>query len=159
MHKLALIIVIAVSALAAALFWPAEPQARALSLSNGSFAEVVLYQNSDGHFYADAEINGQIIRFLVDTGANTVALTENDARKANVDFSPLDYEVLGEGAASAVRGQRARLDTLRIGDIVGTDVEAAVIEGSTMSLLGLSFLDEVDEIVIQKRQMALRKQL
>ncbi len=158
MQKMALMMVIAISALAAVL-WPTEPQARSRNLSNGSFAEVILYQNPDGHFYADAEINGQIIRFLVDTGANAVALTENDARKAGVDFSPEDYQVVGEGAASAVRGQHARLDNLQIGAIVATDVEAAVVEGSTMSLLGLSFLDEVDEIVIQKRQMALRKQL
>jgi len=158
MQKIALVIVTAISAIAA-LSWPTEPQARSRSLSNASFAEVILYQNQDGHFYADAQINGQIIRFLVDTGANAVALTEQDARKAGIHFSPANYQVLGEGAASIVRGQHASLDNLQIGDIVATDVEAAVVENSTMSLLGLSFLDEVDEIVIQKRQMALRKQL
>ena len=45
-------------------------------------------RSSDKHFYADAEVNGQPIRFLVDTGAGEIALTEEDARKAGMNVDP-----------------------------------------------------------------------
>ena len=46
---------------------------------------------------------------------------------------------------------------LSIDDIEATDVKAVVVEGATVSLLGLPFLNEVDEIVISKGKMTLRK--
>src|SRR5262245_50762121 len=41
-------------------------------------------RQTDGHFYVDAEVNGTRIHFLIDTGSTTVALTEDDARRAGI---------------------------------------------------------------------------
>ena len=35
-----------------------------------------------GHFYTYAKVNGELVRFVVDTGADVVALTGEDARAA-----------------------------------------------------------------------------
>src|ERR1700742_4028591 len=38
----------------------------------------------DGHFYADAMVNGARVHFLIDTGASMVALTSVDAQRAGI---------------------------------------------------------------------------
>lgn len=156
MQKAGLAIVIALG-LIAGLLWPTGLEADAQRSPGNQFIEVVLDESSDGHFYADAEINGETVRFLVDTGSSAVALTEKDARRAGIAFEPARFELLGEGASGFVRGQQVSLAKLNIGEIEATGVKAAVVEGATVSLLGLPFLDEIDEIVIRKGEMSLRK--
>src|SRR5437868_5008729 len=41
---------------------------------------------SDGHYWADGEVNGARVRFLIDTGATAVALTPQDAERLGVDL-------------------------------------------------------------------------
>ena len=48
---------------------------------------VVLRRQPDGHFYADAQINGATVHMLVDTGATAIALSRDDARKAGIGTS------------------------------------------------------------------------
>ena len=54
-------------------------------------AEVRLERRSDGHFYVHGEVNGQLARFLVDTGASFVALTVEDAKRLG------EIKGMGEG--------------------------------------------------------------
>ena len=39
-----------------------------------------------GFFHAEGEINGQSVTFLVDTGANSVAMNFSTARQLGIDF-------------------------------------------------------------------------
>src|SRR3712207_8230944 len=54
-------------------------------------------------FYANVEVNGQLVRFLVDTGATGVALTEADAERIGLQFDRGEYEEVGMGARSEER--------------------------------------------------------
>src|ERR671913_1996463 len=58
-----------------------------------------LERSSSGHFYTHAKVNGQLVRFLVDTGATGVALTVADAERVGIDVNPASFEIVGEGAA------------------------------------------------------------
>jgi len=156
MQKAAFIVVVAVGLLFG-LMWSPWSTIDAKRSPADQAAEVELDRGSDGHFYANAEVNGHSVRFLVDTGSSAIALTEDDARKAGVTVDKADYEMLGQGASGMVRGKEVTLAKLYIDDIGGTDVKAVVVEGATVSLLGLPFLNEVDEIVIRKGRMTLRK--
>lgn len=102
--------------------------------------ETVLDRHGNGHFFAHAEVNGQSVRFLVDTGASTVALTMADARRIGVPFSPAEFQIIGSGASGAVRGQIVKLDTVTLDGKNVRDLSAVVIEGAEISLLGQSFL-------------------
>ena len=119
---------------------------------------VTLARATDGHFYVEAQVNAARIRFLVDTGASEIALTEDDARKVGIKFDPDRYELLGEGASGFVRGQYVNLDTIQIDGIHEKGVKAVVVEGAAVSLLGQPFLENIDEIVIRKGEMVLRDQ-
>jgi aspartyl protease family protein len=57
----------------------------------------------NGHFYVHATVNGQLVRFMVDTGASSVALTEEDARRIGESFSKDRYETVGTGASGPGR--------------------------------------------------------
>ena len=50
--------------------------------------ELVLAADSRGHYYVDAEVNGETVRFLVDTGASMVALSPDDAARIGFRTEP-----------------------------------------------------------------------
>lgn len=138
--------------LAAAAFWPQAAPADDL----GDMTVETVYRSKDGHFYVDAKINDTDIRFLVDTGSSAVALSERDARRAKLDLPSKRYSVIGQGASGVVRGVRFDLDSVQLGKIREENIDAAVVEGATVSLLGAPFLRKIDEIVIRGDRMEFR---
>jgi len=96
---------------------------------------------ADGHFWADADVNGQRVRFLVDTGATAVALTPADAQR--LGFKPADLKY-GHSVTTATGSTRAAQVTLTSVSVNGArlqDVKALVVaEGLDVSLLGMSYL-------------------
>lgn len=125
------------------------------AVSSGSAGSVVL-QRRQGHYFADASVNGRNIGFLVDTGASMVALTEADARKAGINFDPSRYSVIGSGASGPVRGQIVTINSISLQGKRVRNVRGAVLEGSDMSLLGQSFLNEMRSIEMKDGKMVIR---
>ena len=144
MHKALLLVVAA--GIVIGLAWPssrpAAPVAPALSSSAGEDEpkETVLERSEGGHFYADVEINGELVHFLVDTGATAVALTERDAERIGLEFDPAAYEQVGVGASGPVRGKFVILDKVSLDGKSAHKVEGAILQGSDISLLGQNFL-------------------
>jgi len=117
---------------------------------------VQLERSSDGHFYADVEINGASIRALVDTGATGIALSREDARKAGLATSIGMVNVVGRGADGDVRGEYVTLDRVSLGHRTAEGMEAVVLNSGEQSLLGQSFLSEFDSVEIKDDTMVLR---
>ena len=153
MIERALFIVTIVGGASLGVFWPLK---KSESPPAASALEVSLDRSSDKHFYAEAQVNGEQIRFLVDTGASEIALTEADARKVGLTVDPEKYELIGHGASGMVRGQYVDLQSIDLGGIRESGAKAVVVQGANVSLLGQPFLENVDEIVIRKGQMLLR---
>ena len=156
MLERAALVLTLVGGTAIGVFWPMHKAAAPASAASPT--EVTLERNSDKHFYADAKVNGQPVRFLVDTGASEIALTEEDARKAGLTVDPSRYELVGEGASGIVRGQYVELKDVQLDGIRLSDAKAVIVQGANISLLGQPFLEDVDEIVIRKDEMILRDQ-
>jgi aspartyl protease family protein len=130
--------------------------ASAAEMQYAQRGEVVLTRQSDGHFYADTQINGSTVRMLVDTGASGIALTRDDARKAGIGISVGMPTVVGEGAGGAVRGEYVTLDRISLGAESATSVPAVVLDGGGQSLLGQSFLQLFASVEIKGETMVLR---
>ncbi len=97
------------------LAWPSgDQQSKAVVAETGEPRETVLEREANGHFYVDAKVNGELVHFIVDTGATGVALTEEDARRVGLAFSPSEFEYVGEGAAGPVRGKLVTIDTIEV---------------------------------------------
>ncbi|MFW2351486.1 retropepsin-like aspartic protease family protein [Qipengyuania sp.] len=111
---------------------------------------------ADGHFYADAEINGSRVGFLVDTGASVVALTGADARAAGLIWSSADVRTVAQGASGPVSGVAVTLDSVALGGHEARNVAAVIVpEGLPVSLLGQSFLATVHPVRIERDRMVL----
>lgn len=118
--------------------------------------ETVIRRDGNGHFYAFANVNHEPIRFVVDTGATTVALTQEDARRAGVTFDPARFMTVGRGAGGAVAGQAVMIDEIELdGKRVGP-LRAVVLAGLGVSLLGQSYLRQIDSVAISNDEMRLR---
>jgi aspartyl protease family protein len=119
--------------------------------------ETKLDRRSNGHFYVDAEVNGDdLVNFIVDTGASSVALTTRDAERIGVPFSRSNFEVIGTGASGAVRGQLVTIDRLSIDGKEVREVRGAVLEGLEISLLGQSYLSRIGGVEMAGDSMTLR---
>lgn len=118
--------------------------------------DTVLDRSDGGHFLAVADVNGEPIRFVVDTGADMVALTMEDATRAHVAFDPNQFDVVGKGAAGPVRGQEVRIGKIVLDGKRVTDVYGVVLEGADVSLLGHSYLRHISDVQIKGDKMTLR---
>ena len=122
---------------------PTAPVVAVAAASEGGASEpkeTVLERSGGGHFYADVEVNGTLVRFLVDTGATGVALTERDAERIGLAFDRGGYEQVGMGAGGPIRGKFVTLDTVSLDGKSVRKVEGAILEGGDMSLLGQNYL-------------------
>lgn len=100
-----------------------------------------LAKGPDGHYWADAEVNGRPVHFLVDTGASFVALTRDDAEKLGLDPGSLAYDAPVTTANGKTRAARVQLDYVAVSGARVEQVPAMVIEdGLSTSLLGMSYL-------------------
>jgi aspartyl protease family protein len=122
--------------------------------SNGS--KIVLPMGSGGHFYAQGLINGKPIKFLVDTGATTVAMGVSDAQRMGIDYQKGLAVRMGT-ANGVAQGWKVKLNTVKIGDVEVYEVDAIVGPDMPFALLGNSFLGRfnmnktIDQMVLDKR--------
>ena len=105
---------------------------------------VTLAADSRGHFFADGTINGNAIRFVVDTGATTIALSSAEAERMRLDYRK-GQQGTAQTAAGPVSSFLIKLDSVRVGGIELQNVDAVVIErGLPIALLGMTFLNRVE---------------
>lgn len=119
--------------------------------------DIILNREVNGHFYADVEVNGQLIHFLVDTGASAIALTADDARHLGFVWSDGELVPVGRGVSGEVSGKIVELHHMKLGGKEAWDMDAAIIPtGLEVSLLGQSFLSQIGSVKIAGDQMVLR---
>lgn len=108
--------------------------------------EEKIYANNRGMFLAVGSINGQSVRFLIDTGATTVAMNKLQAKKLGVRYRIDGEPATASTASGYVRSYRVHLKTVTLGKIKRRNVEAMVIDGNHPGpiLLGMSFLGELE---------------
>ena len=106
---------------------------------------VTLYADGRGHFVSDGTINGVAVRFLVDTGATTVAMNSRDAARIGIDYRNAQRLVVST-ANGVVEVRGVKLDRVQLGGITLTNVEAVVHNGDSPAivLIGMSVLNRLE---------------
>lgn len=122
----------------------------------GADGSVTLRADATGHFVVEARVDGEAVRFLVDTGASDVVLSPADARRIGFDVAALAFTRRYRTANGIVEGAPVRLARVEIGPIRLTDVPASV-NGAAMkrSLLGMSFLNRLSRYEVAGARMTL----
>jgi len=117
------------------------PSAATATLGGAEGGAAQLSKDSDGHFWAQGNVDGKAVRFLVDTGATAVSLSMADAQRLGIDTSRLTYDYNVITADGRTRAAAVKLASVSIAGARVRDVDALVIEkGLENSLLGMSFL-------------------
>jgi len=100
---------------------------------------------SDGAYSLDGSINGRTVPMVVDTGANTVAMSATQAQAIGLDYQQ-GSPVIVQTASGVAKAYKLDLPKVRAGSIELSNITAVVIEGNMPSkvLLGMSFLSRLD---------------
>ncbi len=121
-------------------------------------ARIKVPLGNDGHFHLTAELNGTPVRFIVDTGASALALSQRDARRAGIDLDRLVYAGQARTANGIVPTATVRLDRVAIGDIVDENVPAMVIQADIdRSLMGMDYLRRFARVSFEGDSMVLER--
>lgn len=101
--------------------------------------------NDRGQYMTPGSINGRSVRFLVDTGATTVAMNSEKARSLGIDFTS-GHVGQSNTAGGLVKSYFVTLERVKVGEIEVRNVRAAILEGvyPTYVLLGMTYLSEVE---------------
>jgi aspartyl protease family protein len=124
---------------------------------SGGGSRIVLPADSRGHFMTQGAINGRAVTFMLDTGATSIALSADDARRIGLDYSKAQRIQIST-ANGVSTGHRLRLQSVRVGDVEVYDIEAVVSpQPMPFVLLGNSFINrfsmrrDADQMVLEKR--------
>jgi len=102
-------------------------------------------RNRQGHFVADAYLNGRAVDMLVDTGATVTVLPESVAEDIGIYLNASDYKYAIRTANGKVLGGKAVIDRFRLGDISLRNVDTLVLKDQSLGepLLGMSVLNQL----------------
>ncbi|MFQ5565020.1 MAG: TIGR02281 family clan AA aspartic protease [Paracoccaceae bacterium] len=121
--------------------------------------EAELRRAWDGHYRAEAEVNGVALRLMIDTGASMVLIPYEQAAEIGINPGALDYSMPVTTANGRSSVAPVRLSSIKIGPIAVFDVPAAVAQPGRLKtgLLGMSFLDMLAETSFQGDRLILRQ--
>lgn len=122
----------------------------------GTGREMVLKADEAGQFHIESQINGAPVRFLIDTGANMVALTEAQAVDLGLMIMPDDFQPNMQTASGVGYGAPVHLDRLDVGGFELRNVDAVVVKDLEINLLGQSVLKELGSVEMKGDTMVLR---
>ena len=108
----------------------------------------------DGHFWVQAKLNGEDVKFLVDSGATMTTIDRKTAREAGVEVSPRADEYVRTGNGM-IRVARGRADELSIGSVVRHDVGLQVAENEDLNVLGMNYLSTLSRWGVEGRWLIL----
>ncbi|MBK0398955.1 TIGR02281 family clan AA aspartic protease [Limibaculum sp. M0105] len=121
--------------------------------------EAELRRGWDGHYRADAIVNGVGMRLMVDTGATMVLIPYEQASAIGIDTGGLDFSIPVMTANGRSTVAPIRIASIGVGQIMVRDVPAAVAQPGRLQtgLLGMSFLDQLGETSFQGDRLFLRQ--
>lgn len=106
---------------------------------------VQLRRRPNGHFVAEAGINGTPTQVVIDTGASIIVLTALDAQRAGIDTAGLAFSVPVQTANGTAFAAHVRLQTVSVGPVAVPGLDALIAKPGSLdeSLLGMNFLSRL----------------
>jgi aspartyl protease family protein len=108
----------------------------------------------DGHFWVEGLVNGQKVKFLVDSGATMTTIDRATAERAGVEVSAARDQFVRTGNG-IIRVSRGRAETLEVGGIERTDVGLQVADNDKLNVLGMNFLSSLTRWGVEGRWLVL----
>jgi aspartyl protease family protein len=108
--------------------------------------EIRILKDASGSYFLDGLINGQPVRFLVDTGASSIAMSELQSAQLGIQHRVDGVRIGIQTASGSAVGHRVELSSVSLGGIQLHDVAAMVIDGDSPRnvLLGMNVLSQFE---------------
>jgi aspartyl protease family protein len=119
---------------------------------------MVLRRDASGQFHISARVNGLDTRFLVDTGADVVALTPDDAAAIGINPAESDFQPIMRTASGVGYGAPVTIERIELGETTFRNVEGVVVRDLGVSLLGQSVLRRLARVELRGDRMVLSAQ-
>ena len=164
MHRLYIIAVLAAGIMAMAATFIAAPAGDAAaplaaaqpSAPAGETDALMLKRDGSGQFRIAAQVNNVEATFLIDTGADLIALTETEAQNAGLNVPESAFKPVMQTASGIGYGAFVKLDTLEVAGTTLRDVEAVVVKDLSVNLLGQTALRQMGGIELKGDTMVIR---
>ena len=108
----------------------------------------------DGHFWVDGTVNGQKVRFLIDSGATMTTIDRATAQRAGVEVSSRRDEFVRTGNG-IIRVSSGNASELQVGGILRRDVGLQVADNDDLNVLGMNFLSSLSRWGVEGRWLVL----
>jgi aspartyl protease family protein len=118
--------------------------------------ELRVRQSIDGHFWVTASVNGETVRFLIDSGATTTSISAETARRAGVEPNGR-LPALVRTANGVVQVDRGRIERLKVGTIERSNLSVHISEAfGPMNVLGMNFLSSLSGWGVEGKWLVLK---
>ncbi|HTH28230.1 MAG TPA: TIGR02281 family clan AA aspartic protease [Sphingobium sp.] len=112
--------------------------------------------SGDGHYWVDAKLSGQNVRFLIDSGASITAISQQSASTLPLLPDPGTSMAVVQTANGPVNAQRAIIADMEIGPIRASHLPVLVSPAfGTMNVLGMNFLGKLKSWRVENGVMIL----
>jgi aspartyl protease family protein len=130
------------------------PASTSQTIASG--AAVTIRMQEDGHFWADASVNGRPMRFLIDSGASVTAMSRDAADSLGLPPDPMNRQVVMETANGSVTADRSVIAAMTLGSIQATDLPVVVSPSfGEVNVLGMNFLNKLKSWRVENGEMIL----
>ena len=120
--------------------------------------QVIIPRGRDGHFHLELQIDNIPVRFMVDTGATAIVLSDRDVERLGIDRDSLVFLGRARTANGEIRTARVTLRDVRLGDFQDGDLVGSVGDGPLgVSLLGMDYLRRFTKIEMTEQQLILTR--
>jgi len=117
-------------------------------------AEIRIPMAIDGHFWIDARLNGQSVKFLVDSGATMTTIGRATAERTGLDVNPTADQLVRTGNG-VIRVSSGRARTLEVGSIERAGISVHVADNEDLNVLGMNFLSSLSRWGVEGRWLVL----
>ena len=119
-----------------------------------SGGELRIPMAEDGHFWVRGSVNGESVRFLVDSGASVTTLSADVARDAGV--AATNRQVMVNTANGRVIMSRAYVDRLEVGSIERSEFPIDINPQDDTNILGMNFLSSLSSWRVERSDLVLQ---
>lgn len=135
---------------------PVNTVAQSQTRTTETSKALTLMRNGSGQFTLSVDVNGSEVEFLVDTGADMVALTEVEAEALGILPEESEFEPNMQTASGVGYGAPVTIDEMQIGGQTLHDVEAVVVKDLGTNLLGQSVLRRLGSVELKGDKMVIK---
>jgi aspartyl protease family protein len=124
---------------------------------NVSGETIEIKRDDDGHYWLLVELNGNPVRFMIDSGATTTAINADTAAETKIEVDSDGYPVIISTANGRVTAQRGVVQSMEVGPhkLLDHNVVVSKSFGET-NVLGMNFLDSMESWKVEGNIMTLQ---